>query len=404
MTDELDDYNRRRDEERKKRLAFALGGIALVVLLVGFGVSKFLSDTSSLAEMSNLPPPPPPEEVRIEAGPPLQTRSMQVTSTPPGAAIIVNGIASRQFTPGTVDVVEDARNTIMLVLPGHQTWVETTDQDAEKLAAILRETPVTPVARGEAPVPTEGRIRVISRSPGGVIEGAEVWLNGAPVADSTPVGLIVQAGQEQHLTVRHHENMDAVMFIQAIPYRTENDGREALVEMQKRRDNAFSALAVRVFPRDARVYLDDEDITGQIITPIAMNRHFMLRVESPGHASYERAFDATVGSIDVTVMLQRPVAVDGTLSITGAPEDADLYLIPVREGEPDGIQVGRAEMATRAFESGRYTLRVASGPFNKRTRTDFDIEIPADGHLHIRLGMKNDELSIIEASPKKPRN
>lgn len=411
MVDEIDVYNEKRLAERKRNIVLAAIGVCLIILIGTLLVGKFLSDTKGLEEMANLPPEEAPEEVIIEALPPLDRRALDVQTDPPGASIILNGIATRLDTPGTVQVVEDAYNTFVFMLDGYETAVATVDPDAQDLSVKL-----TPVVVPDPPKrdrnddseeevePYHGRIRVISRDPGGVFEGAEVLWNGRPQSEQTPLLLKVQPQQEQHVTVKHVDHLDGVMFVQAIPFKRATDMRDALVELQSRRANAFSALAIRTFPRDARVYLDDEDITGSLITPIAMNRHFMLRVEAPGLETYERAFEASVGTIDLSIMLKRPVYPDGSISVDGAPEDATMYLISRREGDESANEIGRSTAELRTVESGPYTLRVATGPPNRRTRTDFDIEVLANRHLGLKLGVRNDELQIIEQSERKPRN
>lgn len=413
MIDEIDAYNTRRLAERKRNMVLAGIGACLIITIGALLVGKFLSDTRSLGDMANQPPREAPQEVVIEALPPLERRAFDVRSEPEGASIILNGIATRLETPASVQIVRDAQNTLVFIKDGFETEVVTIDADASDLAVKLTpyEAPVLPANPNTAaqepdvePEPVHGRIRVISRSPGNVFEGAEVLWNGRPQAELTPLVLKVQPHEEQHLTVRHIDHLDGVMFVQAIPFRGPNDMRDALVELQKRRDNAFAALAIRTFPRDAKVYLDDEDITGSIVTPIAFNRHFMLRVESPGLETYERAFDAIVGSIDLSIMLKRPVYPDGTLSVDGAPEDATLYLISRREGDESATEIGRGNAPLRTMESGPYTLRVASGPYNRRTRNDFDIDIPANGHLSIKLGVRDDTLQVVDQNNRKPRN
>lgn len=412
MVDELDAYAARVAAERKRNIALVGIAVCVMVIVGALLVQRFLADTDGQIAAARDAGKVEITEAVIEALPPLVRRPMDVRSEPSGAAIILNGIATRLETPATIDVVENAMNTIVLIKEGYKSEVYNAEADAPAVEMTMTpyEAPEHPehivhAAKEEEKElePVHGRIRVISRSPGQVFEGAEVLWNGRPHPEVTPTILHVQPYEEQHLTVRHIDHLDGVMAVQAIPFYRDADMRDALVELQTRRENAFSALAIRTFPRDARVYLDDEDITGSIITPIAMNRHFVLRVEAPGLETYERAFDAIAGTIDVSVMLRRPVFPDGTFEVQGAPDDSTLYLISRREGDESAVEIGRGGAPLRTIESGPYTLRIASGPFNRRTRTDFDIDIPPEGHLGLQLGVRNDELQILSQSNRKPR-
>lgn len=400
MADEFDEYNARRKAIRIRNMAIG-GIIACLVVLAGILlVGKFLSDASPLAEMGEPSEKVEAQEAEIEALPPLQRYEMSVSSTPEGAAIILNGIATGLETPATIQAVQEVPNTIVLIKDGYETLVHNARADTDSVALEMNEYAVDvdkdKYEEAELEGPVRGQLRVVSRSPGGVFEGAEVLLNGVPQHEATPLDLVVQPNQLQHLTVRDVEHLDGVMFVQTIPFYKDADRREALVEMQKRRDNAYSAVAIRTFPRNARVYMDDEDITGSIITPVAMNRHFTIRAEAVGHDSFEQHFDAVAGTIDLSIMLHQPVYPDGTISVEGGPEDSMLYLVPQREGKESSTQIGRqGEAPRRTVESGPYILRVAYGPQNQRQRSDFEIEIPEEGHLGLTLGTKDGELQIV---------
>lgn len=402
MRDEIDEYNERRKAVQRRNFAIA-GIVFCLILLVGmFVVGKFLSDTSSLSTMSEPTEVKELHDATIEPLPPLERYAMNVSSEPEGAAIILNGIATGLATPATIDAVAEVPNTVVLIKEGYETLVHNAAADTDEVSLKLTEyTEQFDKERfKEEPKegPVRGLIRVLSRSPGGEFDGADVRLNGHAIADPTPADLEVPANQLQHLTVRHVDHLDGVMFVQAIPHYKDTDRRDALVEMQKKRENAYAALAIRTFPRDARVYLDDEDITGSVITPIAMNRHFTLRAEADGHEPFEQNFDAIVGTIDVSIMLKQPVFPDGKISVAGGPEDATLYLVPQREGRESGIQIGRHGEATeRTVESGPYLLRVAYGPHNQRGKTDLEIEVPENKHLRVTLESKDDTIVIRDA-------
>lgn len=403
MADEFDEYNARRKAVRIRNMAIG-GIIACLIVLAGIIlVGKFLSDASPLAEMSEPTEKVEAQAVEIEAMPPLERYDMPVSSKPAGAAIVLNGIATGLETPATIQAVQEVPNTIVLIKDGYETLVHNARADTETVSLEMTEyVPAVDKEKyeeAELEGPIRGQLRIISRSPGGVFEGAEIRLNGVPQKDVTPVDLVVQPGQMQHVTVRDAEHLDGVMFVQAIPFYKETDRREALVEMQKRRDNAYSAVAIRTFPRNARVYMDDEDITGSIITPVAMNRHFTIRAEAVGHDPFEQHFDAVAGTIDLSIMLEQPVFPDGTITVEGGPEDSTLYLVPQREGKESSTQIGRNGEAPRhTVESGPYILRVAYGPHNARQRSDFEIEIPEERHLGVTLGTKDGEIQIIRTT------
>lgn len=408
MADDIEAYNQSRKAAQRKTLAMLGIGLCAIVLVVGFFVKKFLGDTASLAEMSEAVEKQELQAAEFEALPPLEKRNLKVSSTPGNAAIVVNGIATGLETPTTVEVVQDETNTIMLIKDGYVTTVQNVTPDTPELDVTLQEYAVKSEADARPPLdingeetdgPIRGRIDVVSRDPSGTFDGAEVLWNGRPQPQVTPMSLMVQPNQLQHVTVRHAAHEDGVIIVQARPYRKTVDAREALVELQKTREgvNTFSAIAIRTFPRNAQVWMDDEEITGDLITSVARNRHFTIRAESPGLEPFEQSFDATVGTIDLSIMLQRTIFPDGGIEVSGAPDDATIYLVPQREDAESGQQIGRNGSAPlRIVESGPYTLRVAGGPYNQRTKDDFDIDIPANERLVIRLERKGGALQIVE--------
>lgn len=412
---DFDEYAATLEKEKKRKLL--IGGLVAVgaIAVIAGGYYTMVSPASSIVEFVSSEPAAI-EQAVIEPMAPPERRAMQVESTPPGAAIIVNGIPTQQLTPASVDVVAGARNTISLFLDGYKTETRILDADANDFVATLTSyvAPERPEGwtppKGEDGKPLEadpvhGRIRVVTRSPVDRFEGASIWLNGKLMPETSPATFRVQPGEEQHILVRHPGHLDAITYVQAIPYYRENDERGVLLEQQVDRGNAFSAVTIRTFPRDAKVWIDDQEITGNIVTPVARNRHFTIRAEAPGHEGWERTFEATVGTIELSIQLQRPVAEFGSMSVAGLPADADLYLVPLREGAEGGTQIGRkGQVQTHDLESGKYLLRVAWGEYNQRKRKDLEIEILPKEHRHFILSGSEDGIQVSNITNRRPRN
>lgn len=411
----FDEYTEKLARDRKKKIAIAAVVGVVSVGIIGYSVSMMLSPAADIVGYIATEPAAP-EEVVIDPLPPPERRTMQVSTTPPGANIIVNGVPSGLLSPANVEVVAEGRNSLSFFLDGHKSEHVLTDADQAALELTL--TPYTPPARpegwtpplGEDGKPTEaepvhGRVRVVTRSTSERFEGANIWHNGRLVPEPSPTLLRVQPGEEQHLLVRHPGYLDAMTFVQAIPYYRETDQRDVLLELQVDRSNAFSALSIRTFPREAKVWIDDVEVTGNIVTPVARNRHFTVRAEAPGHEPWERAFEASVGTIDLNIQLHRPVAAAGSLTVAGLPADADAYLVPLREGADGGTQIGRrGTVAPQDVESGRYLLRVAWGEYSQRKRKDLEIEVVPNEHRHIILSGSEDTIDVANITTRKPRN
>lgn len=412
---EIDEYTAKiARDKRKKAVIAVLGGAAALGALYYLSLS-FLTPASTLVEYINTEAPPQ-EQFVIEAMEAPARRALLVESEPAGASIIVNGIPSQRLTPASVDVVEGARNTISLYHTGYRTRHTLIEADEGDLHVTL--TPYVAPARPDSylpptddagkPLPEEpvhGRVRVSTRSPQDRFDGATIWLNGQRTNEPSPAIVRVQANDEAHILVRHTGYLDAIAFVQAMPFGRTNDERDLLLEMQVDRGNAYSALSIRTFPRDAKVWLDDEEITGNIITPVARNRHFTIRAEAPGHDSWERTFDATVGTIELSIQLQRPINPPGSIFIAGLPENVDAYLIPQREGAEGGTQIGnKGRTEVREVEGGKYTLRISWSDDNRRLRKDFDIEVVPNEHRTFTLDGTGSRINIASTSNRKPRN
>ena len=399
---------------RRKKILYGIGGAIVAAGVMVWGASTMFQGSDAVIDFMTSGGQDQAEEIVIEPLPLPERRAINVTTEPPGAAVIVNGVPSQRITPASIDIVADARNTLTFYHDGYRTEHVTIDADQADLSVSLTpwEAPPRPPnyqpPKDEAgnPLPEEpvhGRIRVITRSAEGPVDNATIWHNGELVSEPTPATIHVQTGEDQHILVRRGGYLDAIAFVRAIPYGQETDMRELPLELQVDRDNAFSAISLRTFPRDAKAWIDDQEITGNLITPVARNRHFMLRVEAPGHETWEQAFDATVGSIQLSVQLPRPVAELGTLTIAGLPEGTDAYLIPQREGATGGTQIGnRGHTQLQEVESGAYTLRISWGPYNQRERKDFDIEVVANEHRHITLQGAESAIEIASTTSRRP--
>src|SRR5690625_6891684 len=73
-------------------------------------------------------------EVSIDPLPPLERYPVNVDSTPQGAAIILNGIATGLETPATIDAVAEVKNTIVLIKDGYETLVHNAAADIEDVS------------------------------------------------------------------------------------------------------------------------------------------------------------------------------------------------------------------------------------------------------------------------------
>ena len=401
QNDDFDFIAREADRRRKRMIATGVAAvliIATMVLLVG----RFLKDAAPIAEIAEaeIVAPAEPEAYVVAAVPPPPRTNLRVTSTPPGAAVIVNGVATRLMTPADVSVVDGATNTVEVHRTGHRSVIRQVEGGQESSIAVELQPIPTPEpqrgADGELLPPPRGVIRVVSSSPGGPLPGADILVNGSPWPEPTPTNIEVEPRVPYHISVRMSGHRDAVTTVQAIAMRNPEDMREVILEMPvDRPDAAFMALKLRVAPPETEVFLNDEDVTGQRVLNLPANGHYVLRAEAPGYDPWLRAFDATVGVIDVSVILERPRFDPGRLSVDTGIDDAAIFVIPQREGRNQGREIGRGRVEGESLESGAYTLRVAHGPRNERVRGDVDISIPTGQHLHVRVGFRDGELVIL---------
>jgi serine/threonine protein kinase len=391
---------------------FAIVAIAVFAwvgwIALGRGISTSYMDQVDIGiarEDFDAELPPPPE------APP--TTTVSITSEPPGAWIVVNGIAARTQTPATVPLVIGAVNSVALHLDGHETLYHTVDDvaaDAAPLALPLVAltqpadwTPPAPAA-GEPP-PTEpvvwtppiGRVRIETRSPAGALDGAEVLRNGERLEGTTPLTVDVPAGQDQHFTVRLAGYRDAVTVVRAIPWTGEADTRVVTLEMPAARENAaqMTTLRLTTTPRDARVSIDGEDLGTVNLRNLQSPLHYVVRIEAPDHEPFVRAIDARPGQIVLNALLTPIRRGPAALSIRAEPDGVQIFGQSLRHGAAGPSQIGTTTVERRTVEAGPYQITLFHAGPEGRQRARTDVELAPDTHTTLQLRMEAGEVVVV---------
>ncbi len=368
---------------------------------------------------------------------PPPTVQMQVTSTPPGANLIVNGVAVGLQTPATVTVVENALNTVGFYLSGYESLVQNTDVtgSAPPMEATLVQIvepegwtpPPPPVApeggwpEGE-PIPepiTEwslpmGRIRIETRTPAGAVEGAEVLLNGVRQEGTTPLEIDVPARQEQHITVRLAGYRDSVGYVRTIPFEDFADMRFVPVELTADRGedaNRYTTFRVDTVPQQATLFLDGEDQGTRSLLNMQNPGHYVIRVEAEDHEPWERAYDAGPGIFETNVILTRPrsgpamltIVIEGETPYVPGEEEEDrdttrtnIYLQPDYVGSPGFTRVGQSGLVDHELEAGDYIMRLANRTEDARLRIDLEATYEPGIHYFRTYRIEGEEVVVVE--------
>jgi hypothetical protein len=207
--------------------------------------------------------------------------SIQVTSTPPGAAISVDGKPTGQVTPATVALQAGQTYDVRLSLAHFEAWVgEATPGKTTELAATL------------APLAT---VQVTSEP-----AGAEVRVGGAVVVPTTPGTFEAAAGTVVHVDVQKDG------FLPEVVQRTVS-GAELTVAV-KLKPAAY--LNVSSVPSHAKLFLDGAP-TGQD-TPV---EHFAV---APGTA---HEVEVRLGSLGAPAEKVRPLAKGAVRTLSFTLED-----------------------------------------------------------------------------------
>ncbi len=356
--------------------------------------------------------------VPLEAPEPPPRSARSITSEPDGAWIIVNSVATRQQTPAEVQLVDDAINTIMLVHDGFETaWISVDTREGDTVDTIAltpivepegwEPEPIDPEAPEGTPEPPQtwslpmGRIRVEAHSPGGPLADGEVLRNGELVASSLPAEFDVPAGEDQHVTVRAAGYRDAVAVVRARPFAAWNDARVVDLELPAESDARVRYTTVRLatVPRDATVTLDGEDLGILNLLTLTSPGHYVVEVQAEDHETWTRAYDATVGSIDVNALLEPVRSGPAQLSLSVEPEGVEIYGELQRHGSPGGTRLGVTALEALELEAGtwRFTLS-REGDDGRPVRSRFELELAPQTHHTLVYSFEGDEATLVESS------
>lgn len=327
---------------------------ALLLAFIGYRVATQGVGTQFHADYD-----PGPSRAEFEAEPLAApeapaTVASAITSTPGGAHIVVNGVATRERTPASVPLVEGRDNTVTLHLAGHATHRANVRGDGDALDATLAPLPAPTSRATEAAAdaagegsgtlnvpPGQGLIRVVARDVAGEALDAEVLLNGESGAGNTPATLTVDADTLQHISVRRGGYRDSATYVAVIPYVDERSVREVILEMTADAggERPRSTLRVRPTPPDATISLDGEDQGRRNVIPLAVPGHYTLALEAPDHEPFIQHVDARLGQFEVHHALVPIRTGPARLTLRVEPADAVVFVERLRHGSAGARQL-----------------------------------------------------------------
>lgn len=377
---------------------FALIGLAVIAFII-FKIATDGLGTTHLAD-ADVSPNIEAVDVEFVPPPPLPRLATEVQSTPPGALIVANTIATGLRTPAQVDLVEGETNVLSLHLDGHRTlFIETT---AGELAnGVLVELPPAPPAPPIADVPNDGsgdgsgevlnppppaghgRIRVIARDTSGQSVPAEVLVNGES-AGTAPLTVDVPARLQTHITARAEGLRDSVAYAAPVAWTSVNSEAEVILEMTRDAGvaNRWTTARLRTTPRESSVTINGEPNVLSLMMNLSSSEFHLIRATAPDHQPSVRAIDGSTGQISFVMALEPIIQGPATLSLTSVPlEGVTVFVEPIRHGSAGPSQID-LPLVDVGYPGGDYRVTLEHrSEETGRTRGRFEINV-SPGHAN----------------------
>lgn len=398
-------------DQRQSRVI--LGVFAVIAIGVAAWVAYTLFTHGGGTRVADIEPSAPIAAGEIEPAAAPTTVLRTVQTDPPGARVILNGIALPGVTPLEVPFVEDAPNDLAVALAGHRTVRRVLPRGGQDALPSIALIPLTAPEEWEAPTPeTQGddtlaeddagalpitRLHVVTTHAGRRLPEASVALNGNTVEGATPLTLEVPADVPVHVTARMQDFRDSTVWVMPRETRRPGEQQEILIELT-RADQAQVATTLRLQlnPPDATVLLAGEPTAGRTHTLRAPG-HYPVRVEAEGYRPWEAAFSTGPGVISERVVLE-PIPVDpARLSLSVTPPETQIYA--ARVGDPAGARrVGTSELEALELASGEWELTLLWRDADTRLRGRTRVTLSPGVHHRFVYTLDEDGATRVEAS------
>ena len=338
--------------ERRSRQYYLLLAIVIFPILI-YAVYKIVpnlmfagDDLLNAVPTGNVDPDVPPAPPL----PPLPQVLASVTTTPPSAAVVVNGVLQDGQTPGEFNVVPGSLNTVSVYIKGHKPLHKNIDVPAngapEALALKFDVLDLFPVEVEEDPEDSSRKpkrnVKPEMKVPVGKVsfttdpDGAEVLLDGRSIG-VTPVTVDgISAFIEHHITIRK-EGFDDQVITRVIFPDIENPigpvllGRSAAIKGGER----LTELLVETIPRQAMIYINQERSGGMKMFKV-MERNQLLRVkviadDQKNYNPWERVYATTVRGFQLNPQVVKIDRTPGILTLNVSPPSTKIYVGPNEE-------------------------------------------------------------------------
>ncbi len=374
--DDMDSY------EKGSRVYFYIIGVFVVAMLAYAGYliigqgNPFAGGNvlegagQNGTDVSNMKVEPPP--------PALKTTQIKINSTPPGAAVAINGVLQEGQTPSDYQVVPGHWNTISLykkgLKPKHKNIEipETGEPPSVQLAMSALEVPREVIElykaqnnkkklkKDEVPLPTT-KFSIVSEPPGATVffDGEKIGLTPLEIND-------VAAGVEHHITLRKKEYEEHVSIAHAFTRReSQQIGPIKLVASAAKSASYVTHLNIR--SKGANIRFDGKPVgQGPYFTPSKRNQIIRVGMTLPEYNPYQRVLTTTVGSMEIASELQKIYRAPGTLSIKLTPKGVTAYL--------NSTEYRPEELKKLELPSGEYEFVVVDAEGNGRAETKLVVE------------------------------
>lgn len=280
-------------KDRARRQAIPLVALTLVAAVVYVVTAGWLSG-SGLS---------PGDTTRPPAGQTISTGNLDVTSTPSGASIIVDGKSVAARTPATVTGLSPGSHTILLRLSGYMDAQQTVSVTAGNTSSVQSDLTTKP--QTTTPLQTQATLRITS-SPA----SASITLDGKATGRITPATLEVEAGSHTvSLSLTGYRVLSRNVDV--------TEGQRAAIALVLTRplSAAVGQLRVASAPAGATVKIDGKAVAGKtpLTASVSVGSH-SVQVSLQGYETYSQLDVDVVNGIQTTV----------TMELTAIPDDKNF--------------------------------------------------------------------------------